>query len=118
MFFSIVSSDPALIVGGVVVDWIKGPLPGSLPPDLARGASLNRAIDHHVESHPAFQASRFRVSPGRRRYAGVLVNFYYDHLLADPAGFTEDFTAWLADAQLFARLWQSEHASASPANQN
>ena len=28
--------DPALAVGGIVGDWIKGPLPAGLPPDLAR----------------------------------------------------------------------------------
>lgn len=74
--------DPALVVGGVVGDWIKGPLPGPLPPDLARGVALHRAIDSHAESHPAFQRSRQRVSPQRRRYAGVLVDIFYDHLLA------------------------------------
>ncbi len=74
--------DPALIVGGVVGDWIKGPLPGPLPPDLARGVALHRAIDSHAESHPAFCRSRHRVSPERRRYAGVLVDIFYDHLLA------------------------------------
>lgn len=74
--------DPALIVGGVVGDWIKGPLPGTLPADLARGVALHRAIDSHAETHPAFQRSRNRVSPARRRYAGVLVDIYYDHLLA------------------------------------
>jgi acyl carrier protein phosphodiesterase len=75
-------NDPALIVGGVVGDWIKGPLPGSLPPDLARGVALHRAIDSHAETHPAFQRSRQRMSAGRRRYAGVLVDIFYDHLLA------------------------------------
>lgn len=74
--------DPALIVGGVVGDWIKGGLPGSLPGDLARGVSLHRAIDTHAESHPAFNLSRTRVSAPRRRYAGVLVDVFYDHLLA------------------------------------
>ncbi|MCG2578522.1 ACP phosphodiesterase [Dechloromonas sp. XY25] len=74
--------DPALIVGGVVGDWIKGPLPGLLPPDLARGVALHRAIDSHAETHPAFQHSRNRVAPDRRRYAGVLVDIFYDHLLA------------------------------------
>lgn len=74
--------DPALIVGGVVGDWIKGPLPGVLPADLARGVALHRAIDHHAESHPAFCQSRNRVSAQRRRYAGVLVDVFYDHLLA------------------------------------
>lgn len=74
--------DPALIVGGVVGDWIKGVLPGALPPDLARGVALHRAIDAHAETHHAFCLSRTRISPARRRYAGVLVDMYYDHLLA------------------------------------
>ncbi len=73
---------PALIVGGVVGDWIKGTLPGALPPDLAKGVALHRAIDEHAETHPAFCRSRARVSPQRRRYAGVLVDVFYDHLLA------------------------------------
>jgi acyl carrier protein phosphodiesterase len=74
--------DPALIVGGVAGDWIKGYLPGLLPADLARGVALHRAIDNFAESHPAFRKSRSRISVERRRYAGVLVDIYYDHILA------------------------------------
>ena len=81
-FLAIIGTLIALIVGGVLGDWIKGPLPGTLPPDLARGVALHRAIDSHAETHPAFQRSRNRVSPARRRYAGILVDIYYDHLLA------------------------------------
>ena len=73
---------PALIVGGVVGDWIKGPMLGTLPDDLAKGVALHRAIDSFAESHPAFRRSRSRVSVDRRRYAGVLVDVFYDHLLA------------------------------------
>ena len=73
---------PALIVGGVIGDWIKGPLPGALPDDLAKGVALHRAIDSYAESNPAFCRSRSRVSADRRRYAGVLVDVFYDHLLA------------------------------------
>lgn len=73
---------PALVVGGVVGDWIKGPLPGMLPNDLARGVALHRAIDSFAETQPAFCRSRNRVSPERRRYAGILVDIFYDHLLA------------------------------------
>ncbi len=73
---------PALIVGGVIGDWIKGPLPGSLPDDLAQGVALHRAIDNFADSNSAFRRSRSRVSAGRRRYAGVLVDVFYDHLLA------------------------------------
>ncbi len=73
---------PALVVGGVFGDWVKGPLPGTLPADLARGVALRRAIDAFAETHPAFRASRARVSSARRRYAGVLVDIFWDHLLA------------------------------------
>lgn len=76
------ADEPALIVGGVVGDWIKGNLPAGLPADLARGVALHRAIDSHAELHPAFVRSRARVSAARRRYAGVLVDVFYDHLLA------------------------------------
>lgn len=85
---------PALVVGGVVGDWIKGPLPAGLPDDLARGAALHRAIDAFAETHPAFRASRARVSAERRRYGGVLVDIFYDHLLArDWARYREDALA-------------------------
>ena len=75
-------ADPALVVGGVIGDWIKGPLLGTQPADLARGVALHRAIDSHAEMHPAFRASRARISPARRRYGGVVVDILYDHLLA------------------------------------
>jgi acyl carrier protein phosphodiesterase len=74
--------DPALLVGGVIGDWIKGALPGVLPGDIAAGVALHRAIDNFAELQPAFRRSRLRVSAGRRRYAGVLVDVFYDHLLA------------------------------------
>ncbi|MCX9155732.1 ACP phosphodiesterase [Niveibacterium sp. 24ML] len=69
-------------VGGLAGDFVKGLLPGTLPPGLAAGVALHRAIDQWADSHPAFRASRARVSPARRRYAGILVDVFYDHLLA------------------------------------
>lgn len=76
------SPSPALVIGGVIGDFIKGPLPGGLPPDLAKGVALHRAIDTFAETNAAFCASRNRMSAARRRYAGVLVDIFYDHLLA------------------------------------
>ena len=69
-------------VGGLMGDFVKGPLPGQLPDDLAAGVELHRRIDSFADAHPAFQASRRRLSPARRRYAGVLVDMFYDHFLA------------------------------------
>ena len=75
-------TDEADRIGGLLGDFIKGPLPAGLPPALASGVALHRAIDGFADRHPAFLASRARVSPLRRRVAGVLVDLFYDHLLA------------------------------------
>ena len=69
-------------IGGLMGDFVKGLLPAGLPPDLASGVALHRAIDSFADRHPAFIASRARISPLRRRVGGVLVDLFYDHLLA------------------------------------
>lgn len=69
-------------IGGLLGDFVKGYLPAGLPPALASGVALHRAIDSFADRHPAFAASRARISPARRRVAGVLVDLFYDHLLA------------------------------------
>lgn len=74
--------DEGLRLGAVAGDFVKGALPAGLPADIAAGAALHRAIDAFAERHPAFQASRARVTPARRRFAGVMVDLFYDHFLA------------------------------------
>lgn len=83
--------DPLLRLGGLMGDFIKGPLPpgtagiasaAPLPERLVLGLRLHRAIDAYAETHPAFRASRARVSPERRRVAGIMVDLFYDHFLA------------------------------------
>lgn len=75
-------ADPALRVGGLIGDFVKGPLPAGLPSDLVEGVRLHRRIDVWAETHPAFRRSRLRVAADRRRVAGILVDMYYDHFLA------------------------------------
>jgi acyl carrier protein phosphodiesterase len=87
-------------IGGLLGDFVKGILPAGLSPELASGVALHRAIDGFADRHPAFIASRARISPLRRRVGGVLVDLFYDHLLArDWAAFgpgtLEDYTARL-----------------------
>ena len=87
-------------IGGVLGDFVKGYLPAGLLPDLAAGVALHRAIDGYADRHLAFAASRARISPARRRVSGVLVDLFYDHLLARDwaahgRGTLEDYTAQL-----------------------
>ena len=67
-----------ITVGGVLGDFVKGPLPAGLPAALASGVALHRAIDSFADRHPAFIVSRARVSARRRRVGGVLVDLFYD----------------------------------------
>ncbi|HEX5394277.1 MAG TPA: ACP phosphodiesterase [Rhodocyclaceae bacterium] len=69
-------------LGAVMGDFVKGPLPGSLPPELADGVALHRSVDTFADDHRVFRRSRARMSPERRRYGGILVDMFYDHLLA------------------------------------
>lgn len=69
-------------LGGILGDFVKGPLPAGLPPELAAGVALHRRIDSYAETHPAYCRSRARVGSLRRRYAGIMVDMFYDHLLA------------------------------------
>ncbi|MDX5362914.1 MAG: ACP phosphodiesterase [Pseudazoarcus pumilus] len=73
---------PADRLGGLMGDFVKGPLPGGLPPDVAEGVRLHRAIDSFADTHPAFRSACARVPAGRRRAAGILVDMFFDHFLA------------------------------------
>ncbi|GAB7126837.1 ACP phosphodiesterase [Silvimonas sp. JCM 19000] len=68
--------------GALLGDFVKGHLPGALPLELARGVALHRSIDAFTDAHPLFARSRERISSARRRYAGIMVDMFYDHLLA------------------------------------
>lgn len=74
--------DPADRLGGILGDFVKGPLPAGLPPAVAAGVALHRRIDSFADAHAAFRQSRARVSPQRRRYSGIMVDLFYDHFLA------------------------------------
>jgi acyl carrier protein phosphodiesterase len=49
---------------------------------VVTGIRLHRRIDSYVDCHPAFRTSRARVSAPRRRFAGILVDLFYDHFLS------------------------------------
>lgn len=73
---------PADRLGAMLGDFVKGPLPAGLPAAVAAGVALHRRIDSFADGHAVFQRSRARVSPLRRRYAGIMIDLFYDHFLA------------------------------------
>jgi acyl carrier protein phosphodiesterase len=70
-------------LGSFLGDHVKGPLErADYPPAVLAAVRLHRAVDMFTDTHPAVRESKARISPARRRYAGILVDIFYDHFLA------------------------------------
>ncbi len=74
--------DPDIQVGGLLGDFVKGPLSAEWPPALGAGIRLHRRIDTMTDEHPAFLQARADLPPPWRRFGGILLDLYFDHLLA------------------------------------
>jgi len=75
------------MLGSLMGDFVKGPLTnhtisGRYSADMTQAIALHRKIDGYTDSHPVVRESWNRVSKGRRRFAGVMVDIFYDHFLA------------------------------------
>ena len=69
-------------LGSLLGDFVKGPLDGRYSGDITRAIVLHRNIDTFTDAHPLVLQSKSRISPERRRYAGIMVDMFYDHFLA------------------------------------
>jgi acyl carrier protein phosphodiesterase len=78
--------DPALRLGGMLGDFVRGTPPDRLPPRVRDGIRLHRAIDGYTDSHPVVLAARQGMPPPFRRYAGILLDVWFDHCLARDFG--------------------------------
>ncbi len=71
-----------LTVGNFIADHIKLANTGHLPPEIKNGVLLHRRIDYFTDTHPLFIKSKRNFYDGFERYSGVLVDIYYDYILA------------------------------------
>ena len=74
--------DTALIAGGFIGDFIKGPVPDELPEPLQAGIRLHRRVDAVSNRLPGISVSVRRLDPRLRRAAPVLLDVVADHCLA------------------------------------
>lgn len=74
--------DEQLMIGNFIADSVKGSSFNAYPPGIAKGIRLHRAIDFYSDNHPVFLKSVIRLRPKYRKYAGVIVDIFYDHFLA------------------------------------
>lgn len=75
-------NDDQLMIGNFIADSVKGSKYKDYPEGIAKGILLHRAIDFFSDNHPVFLKSVERLRPGYRKYAGVIVDIFYDHFLA------------------------------------
>lgn len=70
------------IVGNLMGDFVKGRPAVTLPASIREGIRLHRRVDAFTDGHPAVARSVRRFRPAYRRYAGVLADIFFDHVLA------------------------------------
>ena len=71
-----------LLVGNFIADHLRGNDFKNYPPQIVEGIYLHRKIDTFTDAHPQFKASKRLFYEGFEKYSGVLVDIYFDHLLA------------------------------------
>ena len=69
-------------LGSLLGDFVKGPLGERYAGPVAEAIRLHRRLDSFTDAHAAVQRSKARVSAERRRYAGIMIDVFYDHFLA------------------------------------
>jgi acyl carrier protein phosphodiesterase len=74
--------DDELLLGNFIADSVKGNPENRFPERITQGIRLHRAIDEFTDKHPLVKqgVERFRESQGR--YAPVVIDVVYDHVLA------------------------------------
>ena len=106
--------DQELRLGGLMGDFVKGPIAPETPTGIARGLRLHRRIDTLSQTSMHTRRSRQRLDARYGHGRGIIVDIFYDHFLAAS---WQDFAALpLEDyaAEIY-QLLQERHAQLPPA---
>jgi acyl carrier protein phosphodiesterase len=86
------------LAGAVLGDVLHGALPAAMPPALARSVQFHRVVDAHTDRHPRVLRVRAGFAQGARRFAGIVLDVAFDHVLASEwAAFSSEPLAQFAD---------------------
>jgi len=82
-FAHLVLSQPTIesTVGNLLGDFARGIDQSTLDPAVLAGLKNHRAVDRFTDSHSRVAEIKQCFSPGRRRFAGIALDVYFDHLL-------------------------------------
>ena len=71
-----------LIVGNFIADFIKNKDLKDFSPEVVSGVMFHRQIDNFTDNHPVVKMSTKRLHPFHHKYSPVIVDVFYDFLLA------------------------------------
>lgn len=71
-----------IIVGNFIADHVKGRVIDAFDHEIREGIRMHRSIDEFTDNHPFVRMSISRLRPTYSKYAGVIVDMFYDHFLA------------------------------------
>lgn len=73
---------PAVLLGNMVADFVRGRARLALPPEMQVGIALHRHIDAYTDTHPQVLHCAALLEPRWGRYSVVLVDIFFDYVLA------------------------------------
>ncbi|MEG3876947.1 ACP phosphodiesterase [Microcoleus sp. herbarium7] len=73
---------PESLIGNLLGDFVKGGAVSLYSEEIRKGIDLHRKVDSYTDSHAIVRSSKSLVCSQRRRFAGVLIDMFYDHFLA------------------------------------
>lgn len=73
---------PEYRIGNLLPDLVPASLLIEVPAEFRRGIKCHHQIDSYTDSHHIVARSIRRIGPTHRRYAGILVDVFYDHFLS------------------------------------
>jgi len=74
-------SDDAML-GAILGDFARGSELQHYLPEVQREIHLHRRVDSYADAHPRLLELKHVFPQGRRRFSGILLDVYFDHLLA------------------------------------
>ena len=80
--FVLSGNDTDLAIGNFVADFITNRQLPDFTEGVQRGIWLHREIDAFTDAHPVVKQSTKRLHPFHHKYSPVIVDVYYDFLLA------------------------------------
>ena len=73
---------PEFLLGSLLGDFVRGRVEDDqFTPEIREGIRVHRSIDGFTDNNTYWKTSKYRLPKPLRRYAGIIVDVFYDHLL-------------------------------------